>query len=110
MQINFKLKFSKQEDSVLIAIVYLLGIIHSFMYIDTMKGSLFEEYYFIATSISLTCIIGLWRMKIWAFFTYLSVFIINQFLLYLINEWFLSQAILPIILLIFFIKIFESKE
>ena len=72
MQINFKLKFSKQEDSVLIAIVCLLGIIHSFMYIDTMKGSLFEEYYFIATSISLTCIIGLWRMKIWAFFTYLS--------------------------------------
>ena len=68
MQINFKLKFSKQEDSVLIAIVCLLGIIHSFMYIDTMKGSLFEEYYFIATSISLTCIIGLWRMKIWAFF------------------------------------------
>ena len=48
MQINFKLKFSKQEDSVLIAIVCLLGIIHSFMYIDTMKGSLFEEYYFIA--------------------------------------------------------------
>ena len=54
MQINFKLKFSKQEDSVLIAIVCLLGIIHSIMYIDTMKGSVFEEYYFIATIISLT--------------------------------------------------------
>ena len=90
MQINFKLKFSKQEDSVLIAIVCLLGIIHSFMYIDTMKGSLFEEYYFIATSISLTCIIGLWRMKIWAFFFFfpreMKFVEVNPFAWHLINK------------------------
>ena len=103
-------KFSKQEDSVLTTIVCLLGIIHSIMYIDTMKGSVFEEYYFIATIISLTCVIGLWRLKLWAFFTYLSVFITNQFFLNLINKWFLSQAIIPIVLLMFFIKIFKSKE
>ncbi|WP_147202388.1 hypothetical protein [Segetibacter aerophilus] len=60
-----------------------------------------ERWYFIALSISFfvgfVSTVGLWQMRKWGFYLYLTLFLANNILLYSMHMWKASNTVIPLI-------------
>lgn len=78
----------------------ILGFINIIATLKITHLNIDNHYYLIFNLIVVICLLNIWKMKIWAVFTYISVYIVNQSILILLNQWTLFQAIIPIIVII----------
>lgn len=95
----------------LIIIGCFLGLLNSILSISFQIERIENnEFYIINNLIAIICIIGIWKMKIWAIFTYISAFAVNQAILLFYDQWFIFQAILPFIVIGIVLKEIEKMN
>ena len=75
----------------LIGIIPLAGIIVSGMYRNV--GVWYLAYLITAGTVGLICLIGFWKMKKWAFYTYVSVAALNLIAM-ISTGWWATQPII----------------
>lgn len=63
-------------------------------------GPWYPPFLAIAAVIGLVVFIGFWRMRLWALYVYLVLFLVNQTVLLVTHVWSPVAAIAPIIVLI----------
>ena len=62
-------------------------------------GSWYPPYLALSAVIGLICMIGLWKMKKWAAYTYTGFVILNQVVLLAMGVWNIMAAIAPAIVI-----------
>ncbi|MBX7225675.1 MAG: hypothetical protein K1X55_06575 [Chitinophagales bacterium] len=62
-------------------------------------GSWYPPYLGLSSVIGLTCMIGLWKMKKWAAYTYTGFVILNQIVLIAMGVWNIMALIIPVIVI-----------
>jgi hypothetical protein len=67
-------------------------------------GSWYPPYLGFASIVGLACMIGLWRMKKWAPYTYTSLVALNQIVLLAMGVWNILALVLPAIVAFFALK------
>lgn len=95
--ISFVVKKIKRPFAV--TIICLIGFLELLISIIYNQIFIIEDYYttsYISFILLLTmvCIIGLWKMKKWALFIYIGMFLVNQFILIYLNHWTLNSILL----------------
>lgn len=94
----------KPQRSVLITISCILAIFNTLMSIQEINQNDFGFYNLVSNVMVSICIIGIWKMKVWAVFIYLSVFLVNQLTLILSEQWRFYQIIIPLIIIAIALK------
>ena len=88
------------NKSIIIIIGCFLGVINVIISLSFNIGNIeIDNYFIINNIIALVCIIGIWKMKIWAVFAYISAIVVNQAILMFCNQWNVLQVILPFIVI-----------
>jgi len=97
----FKLK-NDTKRPVLITIICVIGFIAAILtfimaFSGTTKliGSWYPVYLIATRVITIIGIIGLWKMKKWAAYTYIAVLTLNQFILIALGTWNAIGLIFP---------------
>ena len=88
-----------QKRPILITISCILGVISTLITIEKANNNELEFYNLTSIIIAFICVIGIYKMKVWAVFIYLSVFIVNQIMLLINEQWSFYQIILPLIII-----------
>ena len=93
-----------QKRPVAITVICVLGFIGvaiavplAFTGVARLVGSWYPPYLLLSAGMGLICMIGLWKMKKWAAYTYATLFLVNQVVLLSMGLWNISTAILPLI-------------
>ncbi|NHN25279.1 hypothetical protein FIA58_006270 [Flavobacterium jejuense] len=96
---NNKKRYNNKKKSIL-KIGCFLGVINIIISIIDIITNIENIDFLIANNlIAFICILGICRMKIWAIFTYIAVFVVNQVILVLCNQWVFFQTLLPLIVI-----------
>src|SRR5690554_4114729 len=87
-----------------ITVICVIGIIGSlftiplfFTDIAAQVGDWYPPYLGFSTLIGFICMIGLWKMKKWAAYTYTGFVALNQIVLILTGTWSLMALLIPTI-------------
>ncbi len=89
-----------------ITVVCIIGFIGStlsipFIFSDLAQeiGSWYPPLLAFASAVGLSCMVGLWKMKKWAAYTYGGFFALNQVILLYMGLWQPSSVIFPIMII-----------
>ena len=87
-----------------ITVICVLGFIGSaftipmiFSDIAELIGEWYPPYLGLSAGIGLFSMIGLWKMKKWAAYTYTGLVVINQFVLFTMGVWSIMALLIPAI-------------
>lgn len=67
-------------------------------------GSWYLPYLCFSVLMGMVCMLGLWKMKKWAVYTYTVFVILNQIVLYLNGLWELPALIFPVLVVLLILK------
>jgi hypothetical protein len=106
MKIDTKI-VHKTKRPLSIIIICIIGLLMFLMavpllyesYIISVNNSLLA-YYSITIFLSFIAILGIWKMKRIALFMYTSIFIVNQLVLIVLNQFDIYQSLIPGIIII----------
>ena len=82
-------------------IASLFAIAQTLMFFPSIVGVWVPFLVVIASFVTMINLSGLWLMKRWAAYTFVSFFVINQFLLVILGAWRISSFISPAIATLF---------
>lgn len=92
----------KKERPVAITVICILGFIGAaltipliFSGIAKQIGSWYPPYLGLSSIIGLACMLGLWKMKKWAAYTYTGFVALNQVVLLAMGLWSITSLIVP---------------
>ena len=67
-------------------------------------GAWYLPYLGFSVILGLACMLGLWRMKKWAAYTYTGFVVLNQLVLYTNGLWNVHSLVLPLVVVLFILK------
>lgn len=100
----------EKQRPVLITISCIISLINEIFFKLKIYENEFNYYHLVSILIVMIAIIGIWKMKVLAFFVYISVFIFNQMILILIEKFFIIHTILCLIIIVVCLKYLRRME
>lgn len=96
---------SKTKRPLIISIICIVGLIGAFLAIPmifTKTAREINQYYplvlVFSTVVGIISMIGLWKMKKWAVYTYASLVVFNQIVLLLLHQWHYLSLIVGVVI------------
>jgi hypothetical protein len=98
-----------KERPVAITVICVLGFVGAglmiivlpfiFAKLDRMIGGWYPPYLAFSSIVGLACMIGLWKMKKWAAYTYTAMTVLNQIVMLAMGVWNVFALLVPAIVI-----------
>ena len=92
----------------------ILGFIGSLVVIPTILNSgisrFFSVYLIVSSLVGLVCMVGFWKMKRWAVYTYIGMFVANQIILLVTGMWTIASLLLPLVFIAIILMYFSRMK
>jgi hypothetical protein len=107
----------KKERPIVLSVICLFNFIGAVFTIPVLfsedakiMGNWYPPYLAFATIIGLTCMIGLWKMKKWAAYSYTGFVAINQIVMLTMGKWNAYGLLLPLFVVVIALTNLKNME
>lgn len=101
-------KTKRPTSITVICIIAFIGVISKvpLIFLPEVKqiGSWYPSYFTLIAVICFVCLIGIWKMRKWAAYTYTGFNVLNQVVLLATGFWNIMALIIPAIVILFVLK------
>ena len=99
----------EQQRPVLITISCIISLINEIVFKIKIYENELNYYHLVSILIVIIAIIGIWKMKVLAFFVFFSVFIFNQMILIIIDKFFIIHTFLSLIIIVILFEVSKKN-
>jgi hypothetical protein len=92
---------------VIITVICIIGLIGALFTIPLLFtsyasaiGSWYPPFVGLSALVGIISFIGLWRMRLWALYLYLAMFVVTEIIMMVMHIWSPTAPILPIVVLV----------